>query len=92
MASENGKSANALGVTGVILGVIALVICWIPLVNLLIIPLVLIGGLLTFIGLLVALTSRKSGVEWPIAGIVINLLALAAMIAVNVFIGSVLSN
>jgi len=78
------RSANGLGVTAVILGAIALVICWVPLMNLLVIPLVGIAGLLAVIGLILALTNKRSGIAWPLTGIGLNLAAFVGMLVLNV--------
>jgi hypothetical protein len=78
-----GKAANGLGVAGVVIGVIAVLICWVPLVNLLVVPLAFIGGILALIGLIVALTNKRSGPGWAVAGMALNGVALGAMFIVN---------
>lgn len=77
------KAANGLGVAGVIIGVVAIGLGWIPVVGLLAFPLVIIGGLLSFIGLLVAHSSKRSGISWPLTGMGLNAFALTLVIVVN---------
>jgi hypothetical protein len=88
---EAGKGANGLGVAAVVLGVLAILVCWVPLLNLLVIPLVFFGVLLALIGLVVALVNRKSGPGWPITGIGLNAFAFVVMIVVNAAVGSAIS-
>jgi hypothetical protein len=85
---EGSKSANGLGVAAVVLGVLAILICWIPLVNLLAIPLIFLGGLLALVGLMVALANKKSGPGWPITGIGLNAFAFVVMLVVNAVLGA----
>ena len=73
------KSANALGVAGVIIGILALMGCWIPFIELITIPLAMISGLLSLVGFFVARSSNQSGTGWPIGGVVAN--AASIMIA-----------
>jgi|GEM_PF-1646086 len=83
------KGVNGLGVAGVIFGILAALICWIPLVNLLALPLIFVGGLLAIVGVLVALTGKKSGVGWPIAGVSLNAFAFAVLLFMNLVVGGV---
>ena len=87
MNPSPGKSANALGVAAVVIGILALLVCWIPFLNILVVPFVFLGGLLAFIGLLVAMINGKSGVGWPIAGGGLNLSAFLLMVVINVVVG-----
>jgi len=68
---------SSLGVVSLILGVVAFLFCWIPLLGMLSIPLSALGLLLAAIGFVVALVRRGSGIGYPIGGGVVSGLALA---------------
>lgn len=74
------RRGSSLGVASVILGAIAFLICWIPLVNLLGVPLAAVGLVLGLIGIVVALTRRGSSIGFPIAGSLLCGMALAVTI------------
>jgi len=75
------KRSSSLGIVSLILGVVAFLICWIPLIGVVSIPVSALGVLLAAIGLLVALVRRGSGIGWPIGGGAVSGLALAIGIA-----------
>lgn len=70
------KRSSSLGVTSAVLGGIALLLCWIPFVGLITIPISGIALLLAGIGFLVALCRAGRGIGWPIGGGVISAVAL----------------
>jgi hypothetical protein len=70
------RRTSSLGVVSLILGFVAFLFCWIPLLGMLSIPLSALGLLLAAIGLLVALLRRGSGIGYPIGGGVVSGLAL----------------
>ena len=77
VVTNHPKGVNALGVAGMIVGIIALLTAWIPFCGIGALPLALIGGLLAGIGLFAALASGKTTMTFPIAGLVVSLLAAA---------------
>lgn len=81
------KRTSSLGIVSLILGVVAFLICWIPLIGVVSIPISALGVLLAAIGLLVALVRRGSGIGWPIGGGAVSGLALAIGIAQVAAIG-----
>ena len=67
-----------MNIAGMVLGIIAVILVWIPFVGLISIPMVLVGLPLSFFGLQ---KSRKSGdgVGIAVAGLTTNLIALGAI-------------
>lgn len=66
--NQKERSSNSVGIASVILGILALLICWIPLVNVLSFIFGGIGLLLAGIGLFLGMTRKGSGIGFPIAG------------------------
>lgn len=79
-----GRGTSGLGVAAVILGALALLLCWIPLVNVLALLLAVVGGVLGLVGGVAALTGKKSSPGWPVAGVVVNGLAVIGFVATNI--------
>jgi len=82
------RRGSSLGIASLVLGVLAFMICWIPFLNLLGVPLSALGLLLGLIGVVVALTRKGSGIGFPIAGIVVCGLALGVAILMTTAIMS----
>ncbi|AQT68888.1 hypothetical protein STSP2_02065 [Anaerohalosphaera lusitana] len=70
------KRTSSLGVVSLIMGILAFLICWIPLLGLLSIPVSSLGVLFAVIGFLIAIFRKGSGIGWPIGGGVVSALAL----------------
>lgn len=70
------RRTSSLGIAAVILGSLAFLICWIPFVGAIGMPLSALGLLLGFIGLVLALTRGGVGIGFPIAGLAVSGLAL----------------
>ena len=71
---------NSLGIASMVLGILAFLICWIPVLNLLGLPLSGLGLLLGIIGIIIAATRRGSGIGFPIAGTAISAVALVVVL------------
>lgn len=72
------RKVNAFGVGAFIFGILALMVCWIPLIQILVVPLATIGVLLAVVGLATALIGGRSGFGWPATGLVLCVMAYGA--------------
>jgi hypothetical protein len=70
------KGTSGFGIAALILGVIAVLFCWVPFVGLLALPIAGIGTLLAVIGFVISAAGGKSGVGMPFAGGTICILAI----------------
>lgn len=87
------RRGSSLGVASLILGIIAFLICWIPIVSLIGVPLSALGLVLGLIGLPVALSRRGASVGYPIAGIAVCGLALFIAISMTtLLVGGVIKS
>lgn len=77
------RRGSSLGVASIVLGIMAFLICWIPLVNLLGVPLSALGLLLGLIGTLVSISRKGASIGYPIAGSAICALSLAAALTIS---------
>jgi hypothetical protein len=81
--NKPSKASHSLGIASLILGMIAFVICWVPFLGLLGLPLSLLGILLGGIGFLIALFRKGSGIGFPIAGASLSLLSAITVITIT---------
>ena len=82
------KGVNGLGLAALILGLIAALGCWIPLLNVISIILASLGILFGLLGFLIALVGRKSGVGLPVSGLIICLTAIFIAVGINTAIST----
>ena len=75
------RRTSSLGVAALILGIVAFLICWVPLIGMIGVPLSALGLLLGLVGLIVAVLRKGAGIGYPIAGIAVSGLALAVAFA-----------
>jgi len=73
---EIKRGASPMGIAALVLGILACLTCWIPVIGLLSIPLSLIGLLLGFIGIIMAAVSKKTGFAFPISGGLVCVIAI----------------
>ncbi len=69
----------ALGMTSLVLGVIALLLAFLPILG---IPLSAFGLLFGFLGFLAALVARGTSLRWSVGGLAASCLALAVNLAI----------
>ena len=74
---EIKRGSSPLGIAALVMGILACLTCWIPVIGLLTIPLSLIGILLALIGLIMAAVSKKTGFVFPISGGLVCVIAIA---------------
>lgn len=90
------KGASGFGIAALVIGIVAVMLCWIPLLGMISIPLGLIALLLGVIGFIVSLTGGKSGVGLPVAGGFLGAMAIAVPLlwvgAVATAVGSAAAN
>lgn len=71
LSAEAKRGVSPLGIASLVLGIMACIFCWIPLVGLLVLPLALIGSLLAIAGLIMAGVSKKTGFAFPVSGLIV---------------------
>lgn len=67
------KGVSGFGIAALVIGIIAVLISWVPLLGMIAIPIGLIALLLALIGFIVSLAGGKSGVGMPVAGGVVGM-------------------
>jgi hypothetical protein len=82
------KGVNGLGLASLILGIIAVLGCWIPLLNVISIILASLGIIFGLLGFFIALVGRKSGVGLPVSGLIICLTTIFIAVGINTAISS----
>jgi len=65
-----------LGIASLAMGIMALVIAWVPFLGLVTLPVAAIGGLLGIIGIIIPLVTKRRGVGFPIAGLITCVVAV----------------
>ena len=88
---QPSKASHSLGIAAVILGILAFLICWIPLIGLLGLPLSGLGLLLGIGGIVLAALRKGSGLGYPIAGSAICALAMMVTIFITYAFGKAIS-
>ena len=74
--SRERPRKSSLGIVSMILGIVAFMICWIPFVGFIGMPLSVVGLLLGIIGLIDCLANKKAGAAFAFAGILICAIAI----------------
>lgn len=77
------RSGASWGISSLIIGILALLVCWIPVLNILAAPVGALGLLLGLISLIVAFRRHGIGIGFAIAGSAISALSLVVIFAVN---------
>jgi hypothetical protein len=74
--TTKNTTALTMGIIAIVLGVIGLLVSWIPFLGLIAIPIAGIGGLLAIIGLVLAAMKKFKGWSMPLLGGLVCLMAL----------------
>lgn len=80
---QSRQASHSFGAASLVLGTLAVFICWVPFLGLLGLPLSALGLLLGAVGLWIAFVRKGSGAGFAIAGTAISLLAAVVVIAVT---------
>lgn len=80
---QPSKASHSLGIASLVLGIIAFLICWIPFLGLLGLPLSVLGVVLGGVGLLLAFVRKGSGIGFSIAGTALSLLSAFVVIGIT---------
>lgn len=75
-AQQPERRISAFGIGSVVAGGLAFLICWVPFVGVITLPVSAIGVLLAVVGMLLSLTKKDTGLGLPIAGLVVSGVAL----------------
>lgn len=70
------KATNGFGIASLVLGIVAALICWIPLVGLLVVPIATIGVIIGAVGILIALITKRTSASLPTAGLSVCALSM----------------
>ena len=79
MGTKNSLSF-ILGLIGIILGVLTLMMSWIPFFGLITLPISGVGGLCSLVGLVVSLLKHKQKIGYPICGLIFCVLSIGMVI------------
>lgn len=81
MSEQNTKQgASGLAIAGLVVGIIAAISSWMPIINNLSFFLALIGAVLAIVGLVSALRGKRGGKGLAIAAVVVNVVAIAIVL------------
>ncbi|WP_165232279.1 hypothetical protein [Aquisphaera insulae] len=83
VAIPERQRTNPVGVAAFVLGIIAMMIAWVPFLGLVAVPVALLGGLLGAIGLIYGLVSRRGKVVTSSIGIVLCLGSIVLSVAMT---------
>lgn len=74
--TTQNTGALTMGIISIVVGVLALLVGWVPFLGLLAIPVALVGLLLAGIGIVLALLKKAKGILLPLLGVGISFIAL----------------
>jgi hypothetical protein len=77
------RGGASWGISSLIIGILALLVCWIPILNLLAAPVGALGLLLGLISVVVAVKRQGIGVGFAVAGTAISALSLLVILCIN---------
>ncbi|AEB07506.1 hypothetical protein Corgl_1405 [Coriobacterium glomerans PW2] len=75
--NAQGRSHSAAAIVGIVLGVLALVLSWVPIINNFAAPLAVIGAIFAIVGIVGTVRGKRSGKGLAIAAVIVNVIAFA---------------
>lgn len=83
MADNNNQPTSAAAIVGLVLGILAIVTSWIPIVNNLSFILGAIGLIFSIVGVIGTARGKKGGKGLAIAALVVNVLSLVIVLGLQ---------
>ena len=77
------QKGNALAIASLVLGILAILICWIPFLGLLALPAGLLGLVLGGIALVIAFATKRRGIATAAVGTVLSIAAMMTSVAIT---------
>ena len=84
------RKGSGLAISALVLGIIALFLCWVPIINNFAAILAVVGLALGIPALISARRGKRSGSGLAVAGVILSVLALVGVFATQAFYGSVI--
>lgn len=70
------QPSNSMGIVSLVVGIVALLLCWLPMMNRLGYAIGALGVLLGLLGLIVALQQRGANIGFPVGGLALSVVGL----------------
>jgi membrane associated rhomboid family serine protease len=77
------RPAGGLGIASLVMGILACLTAWIPLLGMIALPVAALGLLFGLLGAMISLIGRRSAAGLALAGVVICIAAIALQVAVT---------
>lgn len=78
---KSGTGTSGMAIAGLVLGILAAVSSWIPIVNNLSFVIAALGAILSVVGVVATVRGKKAGKGLAIAALVVNVVAIAIVLA-----------
>ncbi|MCQ1950748.1 DUF4352 domain-containing protein [Arthrobacter sp. zg-Y859] len=89
---RNPEAGKGLAITALVIGLVSLLLCWVPIVNNLVFLLGLIGLGFAIPAVVVAVRNRSRSKGMSIAGLILVVLSLVGVVATQAFYGQVIDD
>jgi uncharacterized membrane protein len=90
--SSQKPRVSAWAVVSLSIGIVSLLLCWVPILNNLVIVLAIIGVIFSIIGIVGTKAGRRSGRGMAIAGLVLGIIAVVGVLGTQAMYGAALDN
>jgi hypothetical protein len=70
------KTIGPFGISSFVFAMLALLICWVPILNLAALPLALIGAILALLGIILAIVGKRYHLVWPASSLAMCVLSI----------------